>query len=75
MRKLPKRVIKREDGRFYPQVWFLWWHYVWTDYYFSWVAESFRNMDDAIHFLGSACETFSEPKSVTVVWSDKGGEE
>lgn len=31
MRKLPKRIIKREDGRFYPQVLFLWWHYVWSD--------------------------------------------
>lgn len=30
IRKLPKRVIKM-DNLYYPQVWFLWWHFIWSD--------------------------------------------
>lgn len=70
MRKLPKRVIKRETDLFYPQVWFLWWHYVWKAYYDSWTAETFTNMDDAVHFLNIAWKA-EVPKSVTVVWRGK----
>ena len=71
MRKLPKRVIKRETGFFYPQVWFLGWHYVWKDYYGGWTTESFVNMDEAIRLLETSWKDYSVPKSVTVVWSDK----
>lgn len=70
MRKLPKRVIKRENGIFYPQVWFLWWHYVWTTYYESWTPESFETMDEAIRLLETRWKDCSVPKSVTVVWRD-----
>lgn len=71
MRKLPKRVIKRENSIFYPQVWFLWWHYVWTTYYESWRPESFATMDEAIRLLATRWKDYSVPKSVTVVWRDK----
>lgn len=71
MRKLPKRVIKRENGNFYPQVWFLWWHYVWTTYYECRTPESFETMDEAIRLLETRWKDCSVPKSVTVVWRDK----
>lgn len=71
MRKLPKRVIKRENGIFYPQVWFMWWHYVWTTYYESCTPESFETMDEAVLLLETKWKDCSVPKSVTVVWRGK----
>lgn len=70
MRKLPKRVIKRESGLFYPQVWFLWWHYVWKPCGARWTTKWFNNMDKAVHFLNIAWKA-EVPKSVTVVWRGK----
>lgn len=59
------------NGIFYPQVWFLWWHYVWKTYYESWTPESFVTMDEAIQLLETRWKDYSVPKSVTVVWRGK----
>lgn len=66
IRKLPKRVIKMH-GLYYPQVWFIWWHFIWSD------ASEFAyrvyddTLDDAVYILNNRWKK-REPVEKTVVW-------
>lgn len=51
MRKLPKRVITYEGKEFFPQVWFIWWHYFWTDCGELARTEYFNTLDEAVDWL------------------------
>ena len=68
MRKLPKRVITYDGKEFFPQVWFIWWHYIWdancTEF---WIGYSFKTVEDAVNFMEFHWEP--EKKSVKkIVW-------
>lgn len=51
MRKLPKRVITYEGKEFFPQAWFIWWHYIWTDCGELAMTECFQTVEEAVHCL------------------------
>lgn len=69
LRRLPKRVLQLNDG-YYPQVWFLWWHYVWQSYYDLHTPVVFRMPDDAIYFIKHQWNR--KPTSTKkVVWTGK----
>lgn len=67
IRKLPKRVLFN-DGVYYPQVWFIWWHSVWGNgleyeiYCFS--------LEKAKRFIEHNWDPITKPKK-EVVWKSK----
>jgi hypothetical protein len=67
IRKLPKRVITYEGVEFFPQVWFIWWHYLWTDCGELARAECFQSIGEAVHCMEIRWET-DERRVKTVVW-------
>ncbi len=69
IRKLPKRVLKIESY-YYPQVWFLWWHYRWIQFYDGYTAERFSSLDEAICMLDYRWKPKLKSKK-TVVWRGK----
>lgn len=69
LRRLPKRVLQLNDG-YYPQVWFMWWHYVWQSYYDLRTPVVFRMQDDAIYFIKHLWNR-ETPSTKKVVWTGK----
>lgn len=51
MRKLPKRVITYDGKEYFPQIWFIWWHYLWTDCGEFAKAECFETVDQAVDWM------------------------
>lgn len=72
IRKLPKRVIKMY-GLYYPQVWFVWWHFIWSDASEFAYGLYYDTLEDAVHVLNNRWKK-REPAEKTVVWrSSKDG--
>lgn len=70
MRKLPKRVITYNGMEFFPQVWFIWWHYFWTDCGELARTEYFQTLDDAVDWLKRRWKP--EKKRIKkIVWSSR----
>lgn len=51
MRKLPKRVITYDGKEYFPQVWFIWWHYLCTDCGELAIKEYFDTVEAAVDFM------------------------
>lgn len=66
IRNLPKRVIKM-DGLYYPQVWFLWWHFIWSDASEFSYRLYYYTLEDAVFALKCRWRK-REPTNKTVVW-------
>ena len=69
IRKLPKRVLL-ENKMFYPQVWFIWWHYVWYgvgEFSQQWC---FDYLDNAKSFVEHNWDPIKKPEK-KVVWRSK----
>lgn len=69
MRKMPKRVITYDNKEFFPQVWFLWWHYCWNGISEFAMPDSYSNMSDAIDCLKIRWAP-TEKKIKKVVWKN-----
>lgn len=71
--RLPKRVIKK-GSQYYPQIWFIWWHYNWE--YISYQAMAPSGWDTMAEAIEEAERVWGKPKPkpkepVQVVWRGK----
>ena len=72
IRKLPKRVLKIQ-GLYYPQVWFVWGHFIWSDRSEFAYRVYDDTLEDAVYVLNNRWKK-REPEEKTVVWrSSKDG--
>lgn len=74
MRKLPKRVITYDGKEYFPQVWFIWWHYIWTDCSELATAECFKTIDEAVDWMKIRWAP-EEKRLKKIVWRSRDGEE
>lgn len=70
MRKLPKRVITYDGKEFFPQVWFIWWHYFWTDCSELARTECFKTLDEAVDWLKIRWQP-EEKRVKKIVWRSR----
>lgn len=71
--RLPKRVI-RKGAQFYPQIWFIWWHYSWESIGIEAITQcGYAQLDTAIsevqRIWGKRKPVKRDP--IKVVWSGK----
>lgn len=69
IRKLPKRVLL-ENKIYYPQVWFIWWHYVWEGIAEYCSPAYYSKLEDAKSFVEHNWDPIKKPKK-EVVWRSK----
>lgn len=69
IRKLPKRVLFN-DGVYYPQVWFIWWHSVWDNGGEYCREIYYSNLEDAKSFIENNWDPIEKPER-KVVWKSK----
>jgi hypothetical protein len=75
MRKLPKRVITYEGKEFFPQVWFIWWHYIWdTNCVEFWRGFYFKSVTDAVNFMEFHWQPDKKPVK-KIVWRSRDAKE
>lgn len=70
MRKLPKRVITYDGMEYFPQVWFIWWHYIWTDCGEFARTECFKTIDEAVDWMKIRWEP-EEKRRKKIVWRSR----
>lgn len=67
MRKLPKRVLK-VGNFYYPQVWLIWWHYVYHVVGYDSIApREYTTLEAAINMLNTRWRKQEKPEK-SVVW-------
>ena len=72
MRQLPKRVLIY-NGIYYPQVWFIWWHYVWVSCSEVVTPEFFAGLESAKFFIEHNWDPITKPKK-EIAWRSSDSE-
>lgn len=55
------------DGLYYPQVWFIWWHFIWSDASEFAYQLHYYTLEDAVLTLNYRWKK-REPANKTVAW-------